>query len=194
MANTKKNKPASVKSQDNGFRKLKFFEDFLALNGISYEEAAARISISRPTLSHWFAVDDTRLSLVQDVVKSAGYDFKIYMTKEEGRQDVPEKVDIEDIISLPSENVIPKRLSFLSFALKRYGIPKVELAERLGINYTTVRYWFQTDDITFGRLFDCAKVCGLSIRFEITKQIEQKKKGAGLTFTTLIQKETEEEF
>lgn len=164
-----KTENAEQKPGNDSIRKLQFFDDFLSLEGLTHDNVASMLSVTRPTVSHWFLVDDTRLSIVQGVIESLGYTFSLSLEKDTDSRD---RVDVIDLLP---EGITPKRLSFLAFALKRYGIGKYELAEKLNVNYTTIRYWFSTDDISFSWLHRVAEVLDLSIRITITKNLVMLK-------------------
>ncbi len=56
------------------------------------------------------------------------------------------------------------RLAFLRIALKKYGISRKDLAEKLGLNYTGVNRWFHVDDIAISYIFDIAELYGLKVK------------------------------
>lgn len=169
MTNSNVRKPAVQTLDAASVHKLQFFDDFLSLEGLTHDNVATMLSITRPTVSHWFKTDDTKLSFVQGIVESLGYSFSISLEKDTDSRD---RVDVIDLLP---DGITPKRLSFLAFALKRYGIGKYDLAEKLNVNYTTIRYWFSTDDISFSWLHRIAEVLDLSIRITITKDITRMK-------------------
>lgn len=179
-------------------KKMQFFNDFLALSGVTLEEAANMVSLTRSSIYHWMSSDNAKLSLVQDCMDGFGYKLEVFLTREddEARGKVP--VSIEDFIVIPGSVFKPKRLSFLTLALKRYDIGKTELAQKLGSNYTTIRYYFQTDDICIDKLFEIAEACGFSILFSIKKKtVVDKEEPTGKNrryVTCRIEQETVTEF
>ena len=155
---------------ETGFKKLKFFTDFLATEGITMEQAALAVDKTRPSISHWIAVDDARLSQLQTIIESFGYEFEIFLTREEDEGIGDKKIAVDDFIALNREDYHPKRLTFLTLALRRYDIGKVELARRIGVQYTAVRYYWAQDDITISTLMKIVEVCDFSIRISIKKK------------------------
>ena len=52
-------------------------------------------------------------------------------------------------------------------ALKKYGISRKDLAEKLGLNYTGVNRWFHVDDIAISYIFDIAEIYDLKVKTTI---------------------------
>ena len=59
------------------------------------------------------------------------------------------------------------RLAFLRIALKKYGITRKGLAEKLGLNYTGVNRWFRVDDISISYIFKIAELYDLKVKTTI---------------------------
>lgn len=175
-------------------RKMKFFTDFLSADNLSLEEAANIIGMTRPSISHWISVDDARLDLVQDIIEARGYEFEIFLSREDEEVDGSKRISIDDFITLNKDEYRPKRLSFLTLALKRYDIGKTELAKSLGIGYTCVRYWFSSDTILLSNLFAVCEAWNLSIRISLRKKSVQENPASAdkqkRMYTVQIQKET----
>ena len=164
--NTSKNRPAKV-----GFRRIQFLEDFVNTAGINLVDVASILGLSVPAVRHWFKedVDDTRLSYVYRIAEHTGYKFDLLLTRsgKEATGVIP--VDVDDFIRLPGENYRPKTMSFLTVALRRYGITKKQVAEATGLSHSTIAYFYSIDDISIGRVFDIAYCLNFSIKFTFTK-------------------------
>ena len=59
------------------------------------------------------------------------------------------------------------RLAFLRVAMKKYGITRKDLADRLGLNYTGVNRWFFIDDMAISYIFKIAELYGLKVKTSI---------------------------
>ena len=150
--------------------RLKFFTDFLAMEDLTLDEVANIIGMTRPAISHWLSSDDARLDQIQQVVEARGYELEIFLTRDGAEADGRKRISIDDFITLDKAAYRPKRLSFLTLALKRYNLTKTELAESCGLTYSSARHWFMSDTITMSRLFQICEVANFSIRISITKK------------------------
>ena len=139
--------------------------------GINCVDVAKIIGGTVPAVRHWFKenVDDTKLSYVYRVAEYTGYKFDLLLTRsgKEAAGTIP--VDVDDFIRLPSENYRPKVMSFLTLALRRYGLTKKNLATATGLSYSTITYFYSIDDITISRIFHIAQCMDFSVRFAFTK-------------------------
>lgn len=151
-----------------GFKRLQFMTDFLSAAHIEYNDIAAFLGISRVAVSHWFAVDDMKLSQVFDIIEHYGFTLRLTMS---GNVDsaVDRTVDVEpeDVEVLQDGRYRLRRMSFLSFALRECGVTKKELATRMNLNYSSLRWMFNTDSMMISRLFQAAEALDCSVRFDI---------------------------
>lgn len=165
-----------MKSSENrpvkpGFRRMQFLLDFMNAAGINCVDVAKIIGGSVPGVRHWFRedVDDTKLSNVYRIAEFTGYKFDLLLTRsgKEAAGIIP--VDVDDFIRLPNDNYRPKVMSFLTLALRRYGLTKKDLAAATGLAYSTFTYFYSTDDISISRIFDIANSLDFCVRFSFTK-------------------------
>lgn len=184
------------KPGEQAFRRLQFFEEFMSLANVTMEDAAGALGLTRPSIHHWLQQDDARLNYLQKIIESFGYEFNIWLSREEEEISGKVPVRVEDFVRLPGEIYKPDSTAFLTVALQRYGISKLELSERLGLQYSTVRYWF-SKDIMMSRIFQIAEACDFSVSISIRKKIkpEAKPKGRidGKTqrrYNIIVQRET----
>ena len=159
------------------FKRLQFLTDFMNSAGINCVDVANIICGSVPAVRHWFkeGVDDTKLSYVYRIAEYTGYKFDLLLTRsgKEGSGSIP--IDVDDFIHLPGEIYKPKIMSFLTLALRRYGLSKRDVATATGLAYSTIVYFFHTDDISISRIFDIANCMDFCLRFSFSKIEEPEK-------------------
>lgn len=191
---SKARKVSEIRDDQQPFRRLKFFTDFLSTENLTLEDAANIIGMTRPSISHWINVDDARLDLIQEIIEARGYEFEIFLSREGEEVDGSKRISIDDFITLDKNEYRPKRLSFLTLALRRYDIGKAELARSLGLGYTAIRYWFSSDSILMSNLFSICEAWNLSIRISMRKKTVQENPVSAdrqkRLYSVLIQKET----
>lgn len=141
---------------------LKFLVDFMDAAGLTMTDLSAKMGIVRQTVYHWLVNDDMKLSLVHRLFDSCGYEIVFSYLKEDTPEHIPVTVDMT---VLPPDN--PKRLAFMDTALKRCGLDRVALAERLHIGKSTVYHWFRTDDCFISYIYKVAELTGLRLAIRI---------------------------
>ena len=137
---------------------LQFLESLMASIGVSKPELARLMGMSPQNIFAYFQRDDMRLSFAQRVVDRLGYELSLSLDRE-----TPTSLCIVEI-GLPQGT---DRLAFLRIALKKYGISRKDLAEKLGLNYTGVNRWFHVDDIAICYIFDIAEIYDLKVKTTI---------------------------
>lgn len=151
-----------------GFKRLQFMTDFLSAAHIEYNDIAAFLGISRVAVSHWFAVDDIKLSQAFDIIEHFGYSLHLTMSRDiDAPEAQPADVEPDEVMVFPDGRYRLKRMSFLSFALRECGVTKKELATRMNLNYSSLRWMFNTDSMMISRLFQAAEALDCSVRFDI---------------------------
>jgi hypothetical protein len=163
---TAENRPVKVE-----FRRLQFLLDFMNVAGLNPVDVARILKTSVPTVRHWLKenVDDTKLSYVYRIAAYTGFKFDLLLTRsgKEGTGAIP--VNIDDYIQLPGEQYRPKTMSFLTLALRRYGLTKKDVAEATGLSYSSIAYFFSSDDISISRILDIANSMDFCIRYSFTR-------------------------
>ncbi len=130
----------------------------------------AAIGVSKPELAHlmcmtpqnifaYFKRDDMRLSCAMQIVDRLGYELSFSLDRENPSSPLC-VVEIE--LSQDQDNV--GRLAFLRVAMKKYGITRKDLADRLGLNYAGVNRWFFIDDMAISYIFKIAELYGLKVK------------------------------
>lgn len=139
--------------------------------GINTNEAARILGITGPTVRHWFLenVDDTKLSYVYRIAEHTGYKFDLLLTRSGSEGTGAIAVDIDDFIHLPGDNYKPKVMSFLTIAMRRYGINKRQLAQATGLSVSSITYFYSTDDISISRIIDIANRLDFCVKYSFTK-------------------------
>lgn len=163
---TPQNRPAKM-----GFKRMQFLLDFMNTAGLNPVDVAKILGTSVPAVRHWFKedVDDTKLSYVYRIAEHEGYKFDLLLTRSGKESTGAIAVDVDDFIRLPGEQYRPKVMSFLTVALRRYGITKKELAETTGLSYSTISYFYSIDDISVSRVLDIANSMDFSVKYSFTK-------------------------
>lgn len=151
-----------------GFKRLQFLTDFISAVHIEYNEIADFLGISRVAVSHWFAVDDIKLSQAFDIIEHFGYSLHLTMSRDiDAPEAQPADIEPDEVMVFPDGRYRLKRMSFLSFALRECGVTKKELATRMNLNYSSLRWMFNTDSMMISRLFQAAEALDCSVRFGI---------------------------
>lgn len=148
-----------------GFKRLQFIADLAGLRGVGYDELAAKLGVSRPVIYSAIKEDDMNLSRAEAIcqILDSNLSFKLFAPGE----DVDVTVGGKDIRHNGDGSFKVKRLAFLSAYLDAKGISRVELANRMGLGWSTVATWFRKDDIKISRLFQIADSLGFSVRVDL---------------------------
>ena len=74
MADRKKDLPLN-RFEDGEWQvsNLKFLADFIKAEGLSLEQAAAKMDLSRQAVYYWFATDDAKISTILTFLDRCGY-------------------------------------------------------------------------------------------------------------------------
>lgn len=124
-------------------------------------------------LKRMMARDSMLLSTIIDFVEANGDTVKFSLYRE-GEADDQSVIDIERLLKEKIDsNLQVKRLAFLTYAFRRYKVPRSEVAKRLGLDSSTAYKWFAMDDIRFRQIVKIAEVLNCSIRMDIT--VSRKK-------------------
>lgn len=115
--------------------------DFMKAAGVSTNQVAQLMGVSRQAVHHWFVKDDMKVSQIQRLFELCGYKIVFALEKEEARNNLPVRVTMS--VVNPSG---PQRLAFLKNALDRYDVSRESLAARLNVGKTTLYNWFKSDD------------------------------------------------
>lgn len=155
---------------ENGaeIKRLDFFRRFLAAIGKDRNAVAEAAGVTSVMVSHWWKTDDARLDQLMAIAERFGYRLEVYLTRGETIPEKPVELDAKDFDN-NGERFTLKRMAFLSFALRECGMTKSALATKLGISVWSVNAWYKADNITIGRIYDIAKVCGYNIFFTIAQ-------------------------
>ena len=183
MRKTETSDPTKPKTQ---FMKMKFLKNFINAMNMSYDDCSELLGVTRANISYLLnSGDDMRLSDIRKIIESKGYRLQILMTTKEDEMDV-NVMDEDDFILTDDLKLKPKPLSFLTIAMRRYGITREELASRLGLASTSISYWLnQTQDMWLSRILQCAQVMNLNVKFTVVQAAEPPRPAPGeLIFAT----------
>lgn len=93
-------------------------------------------------------------------------------------QSIDSIIDVSDHVSIDGNTLRLPPLYYLELAMKRYNFGRRDIAEKLGLEVSSVRYWMVTSkDVSIARLFQIAQAFDLNLRFKIEPD---KKKGTGV--------------
>lgn len=147
------------------YKRLGFFQDFIAAAKINYETVAAQCGLCRPTIYHWLRRDDTKLSYVTSVIEACGYSLTILMTR--NNFESPMIIGIKNITQNCKGKYELKPLTFIDAALEQCHISKAELADMLNMSAMGVKTWWVNQDIMISRVYQIAEALNCSIKFHI---------------------------
>lgn len=143
-------------------KRLQFLESLMAAIGVSKPELAHLMRMTPQNIFAYFKRDDMRLSCAMQIVDRLGYELSFSLDRENPSSPLC-VVEIE--LSQDQDNV--GRLAFLRVAMKKYGITRKDIADRLGLNYTGVNRWFFIDDMAISYIFKIAELYDLKVRTTI---------------------------
>lgn len=150
---------------DKAPQRLDFLRLFLKSNNITQTMLASSVGRTRMSVCNWLHNDDVRLSLLRQFFQAFGYEFEIHLTKTPYVASDP--VVFMNAMARDYER---QRLPFLCEAMAKYDISKTEMANKLGLNLTTIRHMFLVNDMNLSRVFDFAYAFHLSIVFCLRPQ------------------------
>ena len=147
----------------NKARNLRFLVDFMKAAGVSTNQAAELMGVSRQAVWHWFAKDDMKLSQIYRFFELCGYRITFDLDKETPQNSLPVVVTMSVVNPAGLQ-----RLGFLKAALDKHDITKESLAEKINVGKATLYNWFKSDDcfISYVYAIAVAEDMKLSIRIE----------------------------
>ncbi len=163
--------------------KMRFLAEFLGAMSITIIDAAKATGMSRMTVARWLkpTYDDAPISSLETLFNAYGYTMTI-------------KLSNKDTALLPQEQPQPSstrgrhqavRLSFLAQMMDMCGITSKDLADKLGLYYTSVDHMFRADNAMMSRIFQIAEVCNMDIRIAVEPQ-DKSCSGDGSLYTTSV--------
>lgn len=145
-------------------KNLKFVDAFIKQIGLTEKTAAEKAGIVRQTIYHWFGKDDAMLSSIENLINACGY--KLTFSLEKKSHEVGDAIVTINQKETPASEEA-KRLDFLAKTLDSYGIQRKEAAEKLGLSYTALYYWFRNDDVFISYIYKIADLYGLKVKIKI---------------------------
>jgi DNA-binding XRE family transcriptional regulator len=131
-----------MEKQDmNKARNLRFLVDFMKAAGVTTNQAAQLMGVSRQAVHHWFVKDDMKVSQIQRLLELCGYRIEFELQKETAVSSLPVRVTMSVV-----NPAGPQRLAFLKTALDRHDVSRDDLSTRLGVGKATLYNWFKADD------------------------------------------------
>ena len=131
-----------MEKQDmNKARNLRFLVDFMKAAGVTTNQTAQLMGVSRQAVHHWFVKDDMKVSQIQRLLELCGYRIEFELQKETAVSSLPVRVTMSVV-----NPAGPQRLAFLKTALDRHDVARDDLATRLGVGKATLYNWFKADD------------------------------------------------
>lgn len=165
----KSRKKYALIPQDLPYQRLAFLLDFIYAAQVDFDKVGEITGTNRTTVYHWLRRDDTRLSYANKIVKENGYTLTVALVRDSEETTV---INISDIPGWQENNYELHPLAFLEFALKKYGVSKVQLADMLGMSKAGVNQWWKSQDILISRIYQIADVLNCSVRFFIVSNNE----------------------
>ena len=142
--------------------RLEFLRDLLHANGISFNEVARRLGVTRAAVDRWFKKDDIRLSTMKRICECCNYTFNLHLCRSAYVLDDP-----APLIKRCAGKFERGHLLFLCEAMSRERITIRAIADRLGLSHTGVESWFKSNDMALSRVESVAVAFGLSVRIEL---------------------------
>lgn len=166
MANKKKDQPLNAfKDGEWQVSNLKFLADFFKKTGLSTENAAEKVGITRQAVYYWFATDDAKISTIMNFIDKCGYTIDFSIVREDMlRGNAWVKIDVDP---KEEQNIHEGRLAFLDRAMKQNGLSKKTLARKIGLGESAIFYWFTKDDCMISHVYRIAEAEGLQVKIHI---------------------------
>ena len=158
-----KSKKNEIKHSPGEPKRLDFLRALLRASGVTLNELADHFNVSRVTVGNWFKVDDIRLSLAEEICEYCGYSLNLSLCRSPYEQDAP-----VHHLGRRAMQFERRHLPFLCVAMAREHVTSQEIANRLGLYYTTVHRWFDKNDMFLSRVEEVADVLDLSVRIDVT--------------------------
>ncbi len=158
-----KSKKNEIKRSPGEPKRLDFLRALLRASGITLNELADHFNVSRVTVGNWFKVDDIRLSRAKEICEYCGYSFSLSICRSPYEQDAP-----VHHLGRRAMQYERRHLPFLCVAMAREHVTSQEIANRLGLYYTTVHRWFDKNDMFLSRVEDVADVLDSSVLIDVT--------------------------
>lgn len=176
---------SSRRPKAEGYRRLQFIVDVVGLNNLGYDDVAAKLGLTKPTIYSCIREDDMSLSRAEDICELLGFDLHFsFVIPNDNSEYV---IDGKHIVPDKKGKFRLRRLAFLSSFLKARGVTQYTLGEKLGLAGSTVAAWFQRDDIKISRLFQIADAYGYSVRVDIENHVDEDEEAVeGRTYQVNI--------
>lgn len=156
-------------------KKLQFLTSLLAVKKVTMADLARQMGVSPQNVQNYFRRDDMKLSYALKFAEALGFDLK-FSFERDGKTSETVRLDVQSILNSLNGTVALSRLSFLTIAMKLYGIERKDLAEKLGIAYVGVNKWFKVDDIAISYLFEIAELYGLKVCIKADRILSEVEK------------------
>lgn len=150
---------------------LNFLVRFMEAVGIDTAAIAQKLDCSRPTVTAWLRNDNMQLSKAYHIINAFGYNLRLSYK-------IPDVNIHENNMSIvikckeKSFSTSEKRLSFLSEAITRSGLTKLELSEKVGVTRQTVAKWLKEDDVAIKYIVQISNLLGYEMECNITPKGE----------------------
>ena len=166
----------------SGFQPLAFLEHMINFSGKSLTEIGDAIGLTGSALSYIFLTGDTRLSLAERIASACGFSLSIEF------RDPAYNAKILEYDQRDRERY--GRLGFISAALQYRGLSRAQLADMLGRDVSTARYWFRSEDIVLSYIYRIAKRLDLDVVITAKQRILEAEDGKPKV-TTIISSKSE---
>ena len=160
---------------DAKLENLEFLRAFMVGHGLSIEEVAGQVGVTRQALYSWFRCDDAKISAIENLFDVLGFrvSFGIKTSARHGKALVIEDPKGYVPTSAAEDNSVQsrcKRLAFMNKAMKARSLSQGRVAEAVGRTNVAVFSWFKQDDCLVSYAYKVAELC----EAELVVGIERK--------------------
>ena len=177
-----------------GERRLAFLFDIVHSYGLTFKQVATMIGMS-PDVLYWYnsTSDDCKLSIAEKILNALGLTLSVKLEKRPTPAVIMEKeigsesegshgkvmTRVEGFLQFPAisrnlrypqylEEVMPdRRLYFLKEAIIKSHLSIAKFSQRVGIDSTCIRYYFQRDDIIISSIYKVAAGLNCNIIWKV---------------------------
>lgn len=170
----------------SGFQPLGFLAQIIMSSGKSLSEIGDEIGLTGSALSYIFLNGDTRLSVAERIATACGFSLSFEFRDQ--------RINAKILEYDQRDRERYGRLGFITVALKYRGLSRAQIADMLGKEASTARYWFRANsgggDIVVSYIYRIAKLLDLDVVITAKRRALEADEGKPKV-TTIISSKSE---
>ncbi len=166
------------------YPRLVFLKAFIGSMGLNTKSLAPIIGKTGAAIGSWFLKDDVSLTNILNIFEklplAPGHERHKYRFTVNFR--LKEDKSLVDYSEYVGQDGKPSPLMFLWGAIRRSGLTKKEVADRMGVPYSKLRWWKESEDVNISELYALAAALNASLLFVIEPVEEPNTDEQGVEF------------